>query len=76
MAGVRPASAAARVRLRVLVRENGTVGEVTVAVSSGRPDLDAAAMEAARSWRFQPARRDGVAITSAALIWVAFVTTP
>jgi TonB family protein len=75
-AGARPVADAARVRLRVLVRDDGTVGDVTIAVSSGRPDLDAAAAAAARGWRFQPARRDGVAIASAVLIWVAFVMAP
>jgi TonB family protein len=75
-AGARPVADAARVRLRVLVRDDGTVGDVTIAVSSGRPDLDAAAAGAARGWRFQPARRDGVAIASAVLIWVAFVMAP
>jgi protein TonB len=75
-AGARPAADAARVRLRVLVRDDGTVGDVTIAVSSGRPDLDAAAAAAARGWRFQPARRDGAAIASAVLVWVAFVMAP
>jgi protein TonB len=75
-ASARPEAPAARVRLRLLVREDGSVAEVTVAVSSGRADLDAAAASAARSWRFLPARRDGVAIASAVLIWVAFVIGP
>jgi protein TonB len=75
-AGIRMESAAARTRLRVLVREDGTVGDVRIVAASGRPDLDAAAATAARSWRFQPARRDGVAIASTVLIWVSFVVGP
>jgi protein TonB len=70
----RPEGVTARVRLRVLVRDDGAVGEVTVAVSSGRSDLDAAASAAAWGWRFQPARRDGVAAASVVLIWVTFVS--
>ncbi len=66
----------ARVRLRVLVRADGTVGRVEVAVASGRPELDTAAVDAAKGWRFLPARRDGQAVESIALIWVAFTTGP
>ncbi len=76
VAGARPEAPAARVRLRLLVRDDGVVAEVTVAVPSGRPDLDAAAASAARAWRFLPARRDGVPIASVVLVWVAFVTGP
>lgn len=67
---------AARVRLRLLVREDGTVGRVEVAVPSGRPEMDAAAAAAAAGWRFLPARRDGAPITSIVLVWVAFVVAP
>ncbi len=66
----------ARVRLRLLVHADGAVGGVDVAVSSGRPELDGAAVAAARSWRFLPARRDGNAIDSTVLIWVSFVAGP
>jgi len=66
----------ARVRLRLLVRSDGTVGRAEVAVPSGRPELDAAALGAAMGWRFLPARRDGEPIDSVALIWVAFVSSP
>jgi protein TonB len=75
-AEVRVESNTARVRLRLVVRETGAVGDVQVAVSSGRPELDTAAVEAARGWRFEPARRDGVAIASTVLIWIAFVVGP
>lgn len=66
----------ARVRLRVTVRADGTVGRVEIAVPSGRPELDAAALEAAPQWRFLPARRNGEPIESVALIWVAFIAEP
>jgi len=66
----------ARVRLRLLVRSDGTVGRAEVAVASGRPELDAAAVAAALGWRFLPARRDGEPIASVALIWVAFTAPP
>lgn len=75
-AEVRPEGLTARVRLRLRVGDDGAVERVDIAVSSGRPDLDAAAATAAKAWRFLPARRDGVAIASAVLIWVAFVIGP
>ncbi|MDQ7840191.1 MAG: TonB family protein [bacterium] len=75
-AEARPEQASARVRLRLLVREDGAVGRVEVAVSSGRPELDAAAAAAAYLWQFLPARRDGAPIASVVLIWVAFVSAP
>jgi len=43
--------------LRFAVQTDGTVGEVSVVRSAGHPDLDQAAMEAVRKWRFEPARR-------------------
>ena len=66
----------ARVRLRLLVRADGTVGRTEIAVHSGRPELDAAALEAAVRWRFLPARRDGDPIESIVLIWVTFTSGP
>jgi protein TonB len=43
--------------LRVHVRADGSVGQVLLDRSSGHPDLDTAASEAVRLWRFDPARR-------------------
>lgn len=43
--------------LRVLVSTEGRVDEVAVARSSGDASLDRAAEQAARGWRFRPARR-------------------
>ncbi len=45
--------------LRVLITAQGTVGNLEIATSSGHPILDAAAVRAIRSWRFEPARRFG-----------------
>jgi protein TonB len=39
------------------VLADGAVGEVRVERSAGHPALDAAAIEAIRRWRFEPARR-------------------
>jgi TonB family protein len=43
--------------LRVQVGADGQVGEVNVVQSAGHPDLDRAAADAVRRWRFEPARR-------------------
>ena len=50
--------------LRVLVDSDGRVGDVVVKQSAGHPDLDRAAADAVRHWRFEPARRgaDSVAM--------------
>jgi periplasmic protein TonB len=39
------------------VLDNGRVGEVQIENSAGHPDLDQAAAEAIKKWRFEPARR-------------------
>ena len=44
----------------------GRVGEVVVKQSAGHPDLDRAAADAVRRWRFEPARRGAEAVA----IWV------
>jgi protein TonB len=43
--------------LHVLVSDRGRVAEVVVKQSAGHPDLDQAAVDAVRRWRFEPARR-------------------
>lgn len=43
--------------LRVHVLEDGRIAEITVEQSAGHPDLDGAAVESVRRWRFEPARR-------------------
>jgi len=56
----RRAGEAGTVQLRIYVLENGRVREAQVAVSSGFPRLDEAAVrEATRAWRFVPGTQDG-----------------
>ena len=43
--------------LAVLIADDGRVAEIVVKESSGHPDLDEAAADAVRRWRFTPARR-------------------
>jgi len=52
--------------LHVLVSDTGRVAEVIVKQSAGHPDLDRAAADAVRRWRFEPARRG----TDAVEMWV------
>jgi protein TonB len=52
--------------LRFQVLADGHVGTVTVARSAGHPDLDRAAVDAVKTWRFEPARRGKEAVT----VWV------
>lgn len=47
------------VELRFEVRENGSVRGLDVEKSSGFPRLDAAALAAARTWRFNPTTGGG-----------------
>ena len=56
--GVRP--------LRFVVLADGLVGTVNVEQSAGHPDLDRAAIEAVKTWRFEPARRGKEAVA----VWV------
>lgn len=58
-----------KVRVKVLIAENGTPGEVQLAESSGNTSLDEAALTALRRWRFQPALRNGQTV-------LAWVTVP
>jgi protein TonB len=52
--------------LRVRVLENGRVGTVIVETSAGFRDLDFAAAEAVKKWRFEPAHRGKEAVA----VWV------
>jgi protein TonB len=52
--------------LNVLVADDGRVANVVVTQSAGHPDLDQAAAEAVRRWRFEPARRG----TEKVAMWV------
>jgi len=61
-----------RVVIRVAVSEDGVPMEVAVAVSSGHPPLDAAAMAAVQRWRFAPATRAGRPIPGNAEVPIDF----
>lgn len=52
------------VSLLLLVGPDGRVVDVRVEKSSGYPALDAAAVEAARGWRFKPAEKAGQPVTA------------
>jgi protein TonB len=54
------------VLLKTRVTERGLVETVQVERSAGHPDLDQAAVEAVRRWRFEPARRSGEPVA----VWV------
>jgi protein TonB len=52
--------------LRFEVLASGRVGTITVSRSAGHPDLDRAAVDAVRTWLFEPARRGKEAVA----VWV------
>ena len=52
--------------LRFVVLATGHVGQIAVSRSAGHVDLDRAAVEAVRTWRFEPARRGKEAVA----VWV------
>lgn len=62
-----------RVLLRIDVAADGTATNVDFVQRSGTPELDRAAMNAARKWRFTPARRDGKAVASSVSVPIDFV---
>jgi protein TonB len=57
--------------LRVEVLADGTCGRLEVKNGSGHEILDGAAVQSVKSWRFAPARHDGVALTA----WVEIPVT-
>ncbi len=72
LAAADEASVRGRVRVRLLVRADGTVARVDIVVSSGDSSLDEAARQGLLRWHFAPARRDGVPIDAYLLVWVTF----
>ena len=52
--------------LRFIVLANGHVGQIAISRSAGHIDLDRAAVDAVRTWRFEPARRGKEAVA----VWV------
>ena len=68
----RKANAEGTTLLKVEVLANGRVGEIVVTRSSGRQDLDDAAIAAVKQWRFEPARRGSTAVAMWASLPVRF----
>lgn len=60
------------VRVRVVVGPDGRPTEVSVEQASGSRDLDRAAVNAVKRWRFHPARRDGEPITGTVIVPISF----
>ncbi|MEO6226395.1 MAG: TonB family protein [Thermomonas sp.] len=60
------------VRVQVTVSPDGSVERMELATSSGDRNLDRAAMEAVRRWRFQPAMRNGQPISATVVIPLDF----
>jgi TonB family protein len=50
------------VALAFTIRADGTTADISVSQSSGHPELDAAAVECAKTWLYKPAEKDGVAV--------------
>ncbi|AVG15109.1 hypothetical protein CFN79_04105 [Chromobacterium vaccinii] len=67
---------AGTVRLKMHISAEGTVQAVALDSSSGYPRLDQAAMTAARTWRFIPAKRGGKAIPYIFIIPIQFSLKP
>lgn len=62
-----------KVLLKVLVNASGLPATVDIAKSSGYERLDQAALQAVKSWKFEPARKGGVALSAYAMVPVSFV---
>ncbi|MGB7739985.1 MAG: energy transducer TonB [Steroidobacteraceae bacterium] len=60
------------VRLRVLVGEDGRPQDAAIGRSSGDAGLDQAALDAVRTWRFEPAKRDGVPLRAWCIVPITF----
>jgi protein TonB len=61
-----------RLVLRVDVTNSGSAAAIAVAVSSGHPILDQAALDAVRGWRFNPATRGGVPVAGVVNVPIQF----
>ena len=60
------------VRVQVEVGADGVPTQVTVAASSQSRDLDRAAIDAVRKWRFRPAQRDGQPVAGTVVVPIEF----
>jgi len=68
------AGASGTVMLNVSVGADGVPTEIAVIERSGNRDLDRAALQAARKWRFAPAIRNGKAVAQDVRVPVEFKT--
>ena len=64
------------VRVQATVAPDGSVERMELAGSSGNRDLDRAAMEAVRRWKFKPAMRNGQPTTSTVIVPLEFNPGP
>lgn len=60
------------VLLRVTIAADGTAQDVTLAKTSGYPALDESALTAVRTWRFEPARRNNIAVNYTVKLPITF----
>ncbi len=60
------------VRVLVTVAPDGSVERLELAEGSGNRDLDRAAMEAVRRWKFRPATRNGQPVTGTVIVPLEF----
>lgn len=70
-AALRDAGIKGTVGLQATIAKDGTVAALKV-VKSVQPDLDKAAMDAVRLWRYVPTRLDGVAVETDMTITITF----
>ena len=59
-------------RIRVTVAVDGSVERLELADGSGNRDLDRAALETVRRWRFQPATRNGRPVSAEVVVPIVF----
>jgi protein TonB len=59
--------------LFVEVLVDGRVGQMGIRRSAGHEILDRAALETVRTWRFEPGRKEGQAVTMSVEVPVRFV---
>lgn len=60
------------VMVRAEIRPDGTPGSVTVATSSGSRQLDRAAVDAVKRWRFRPALSNGQPTSGTVMVPISF----
>jgi protein TonB len=63
---------AGKVKVKILISEQGTVEDTVIAKSSGYASLDEAARQGLRRWHFSPAYRDGHAVAAWVVVPVTF----